>query len=307
MEKVRKEVQSALFGTSSILILGENGTGKTALARAIAEAAGQRPIVRAVLGASDDLNTITSELFGHERGAFSGAMAKRVGLVELAKGGVLILDEILNLPRHAQQLLLDFTQFGTFRPLGYERAEPRQVKVRLIAATNGDLDQAMKENRFRMDLYYRLAGVVLKVPALRERRDEIPWLAESYLLRSDPAREWRLSMGVRRQLVSRELDWPGNVRQLEALVTRARERAIAEDASAVELAERHFELGVAAPAREEKLPPPADSLPGTLDGAERAFLEQTLRAMNGNVRETARAVGVSRATIYRKLQKHGLI
>src|SRR5438477_9590402 len=102
---------SALAGTSSILVLGESGTGKTLLAQAIAEASGRRPIVRAVLGTSDDLNTVTSELFGHERGSFSGASGTRMGLVEYAHKGTLILDEVLNLSPHAQKLLLDFTQF----------------------------------------------------------------------------------------------------------------------------------------------------------------------------------------------------
>jgi len=99
------------------------------LAHSIAETSGKRPIVRATLGGSDDLNTITSELFGHERGSFSGATGRRVGLVEFANGGTLILDELLNLPPHAQKLLLDFTQFGTYRPLGYDRAEPKRARA----------------------------------------------------------------------------------------------------------------------------------------------------------------------------------
>jgi transcriptional regulator with GAF, ATPase, and Fis domain len=195
MKSLRREIESALVGDSSILILGESGTGKTAVARAIADAIGRPPVVRAVLGASDDLNTITSELFGHERGAFSGAMNRRVGLVELADRGTLILDEILNLPKHAQQLLLDFSQFGTYRPLGHEAVKPKQVKVGLIAATNGDLDTAVKEGRFRLDLYYRLAGAVVRLPSLRERHEEIPLLAEAYLRRLDQERDWTLMSG----------------------------------------------------------------------------------------------------------------
>jgi transcriptional regulator with GAF, ATPase, and Fis domain len=120
---LRHEIRSAVSSELSVLILGESGTGKTLLAQALAEASDRRPIVRATLGGSDDLNTITSELFGHERGAFSGATGKRVGLVEFANGGTLILDELLNLPPHAQKLLLDFTQFGMYRP----RGDPRRA------------------------------------------------------------------------------------------------------------------------------------------------------------------------------------
>ncbi|MFK7998591.1 MAG: sigma 54-interacting transcriptional regulator, partial [Polyangiales bacterium] len=118
MRHLRDELASVGEDTP-LLITGESGTGKTMLCRAIAESGARRPTVRALLGSSDDLNTITSELFGHERGAFSGAARRRVGLVEQANGDVLILDELLNLPSHAQQLLLDITQFGTYRPLGW--------------------------------------------------------------------------------------------------------------------------------------------------------------------------------------------
>src|SRR5262249_24344692 len=127
LKAIREEVFSALRGSSTLLILGESGTGKTLLAQAIAEASGRGRIVRAIPGSSDDLNTISSELFGHERGASSGAVARRAGLVEFADGGTLQLDEVLNFPLHAQKLLLDVTQFGTYRPLGYDRPEPKRA------------------------------------------------------------------------------------------------------------------------------------------------------------------------------------
>jgi DNA-binding NtrC family response regulator len=235
MQAIRREIESAIPGDAPILILGESGTGKTLMAQAIAEASGRRPIVRAVLGASDDLNTITSELFGHERGSFSGATGKRMGLAEFANGGTLILDEILNLPPNAQQLLLDFTQFGTYRPLGYDRAEPKRAKVRLIAATNGDLQAAIREKRMRQDLYFRLAALTIELPPLRQRREDIPTMAESTLRRVDPSRTWSLSVALRRLLVSPALDWSGNVRQLERAIERARERAVARDPEATML------------------------------------------------------------------------
>ena len=241
MQSLEREVRSALVGASPVLILGESGTGKTMLAQAIAEASGRRPIVRATLGSSDDMNTIVSELFGHTKGAFSGANAKRVGLVEFADGGTLVLDELLNLPAHAQQLLLDFTQFGTYRPLGYERAEPKRAHVRIIAATNGDLRAAIRDRRFREDLYYRLAAVTLRLPPLRERREDIVGIAEATLRRVDAGRPWQLSVPLRRLLVSPALLWPGNVRQLERVVERARERALTRDPEALVLTPEHLE------------------------------------------------------------------
>ena len=229
MESLRREIQTALRSDQPIVITGESGTGKTLLARAVAEASGRAPFVRATLGQADDLNTIASELFGHLPGSFSGALTKRAGLVELAEGGVLLLDEILNLPIQAQQLLLDFTQFGSYRPLGYSGAEPRYANVRLIAATNGSLETAVKEGRFREDLYYRIAGIKLELPPLRARRADIPALAESHLRRRDPGRPWSLAPATRRLLLSRELRWPGNVRQLEAAIQRACDRALTRD------------------------------------------------------------------------------
>src|SRR4029079_19208768 len=193
---------------------------KTLLAQAIAEASAKRPIVRATLGGSDDLNTITSELFWHERGAFSGATGRRVGLVEFANNGTLILDELLNLPPHAQKLLLDFTQFGTYRPLGYDRAEPKKARVRIVGATNGDLRAAMRDGRFREDLYHRLAAVVIALPSLRERRGDIPALAERTLRRDDSSEVCTLSIATRQLLVAPALECSGNVRQLERVVAR---------------------------------------------------------------------------------------
>ncbi len=318
MQPLAREIESSLQGDTPILILGESGTGKTLLAQAISEASGRRPIVRAVLGSSDDLNTITSELFGHERGAYSGAVSKRVGLVEFASEGTLILDEVLNLPAFAQRLLLDFTQFGTYRPLGYEKPQPKHSRVRIISATNGNLDSAMRDGRFREDLYHRLAGVVLELPPLRERREDIPALAEAALRHADGARPWSLSAEVRRLLLSPAMEWPGNVRQLDTMMRRARERALTEDRDADTISPAHIERR---DLERASLSTPQDARPGAepgtdwqvlqaergrLDEREEAAIRAVLNRCGGVVAQAARELGLARTTLLGRMDSLGI-
>ncbi len=315
---VRSEVLSALKSPLSMLIMGESGSGKTLLAHAIAEASGRRPVVRATLGGSDDLNTITSELFGHERGAFTGAAARRVGLVEYADKGTLIFDELLNLPVHAQKLLLDFTQFGTYRPLGHAGVEPKRADVRIIAATNGDLHAAIRDGRFREDLYHRLASVVIALPPLRERRAEIPRLAESTLKRVDPSRAWTLSVEMRRLLVSPALEWSGNVRQLERVIMRVRDRALVRDPEATELRPEHLEsrdLDGISPLQAREAPSAETSETSLasewqqlhaerarIDDRERAVIRRSLMGSGGVVAQAARVLGIARTTLASRIE-----
>lgn len=320
MEEVGRELRLALGSRLNVLIVGESGTGKTALADALGRARG--PVVRAMLGQSDDLNTITSELFGHVRGAFSGAVRRRVGLVEHADGGTLILDEVLNLPQHAQQLLLDLTQFGTYRPLGDDACQPRHAALQIVAVTNGDIDAAMAEGRFRRDLYHRLAGHVITVPPVRARRAELPWIAESVLQGLDPSRTWHLSLGVRRLLVRAAHDWPGNVRELEAMLSRALARARLADADAEVIERRHLldepALCVDDDAPPSRRPPPTEAsiearwaaLEGDrarLADEERRVLLDALEAEGGVVSRVARRLGVPRTSLLHRLQLHDLM
>jgi two-component system response regulator HydG len=317
MVAIRQEVAAALSSEGPVLILGESGTGKTLLGHALAEASGRRPVVRATLGSGDDVNTITSELFGHERGSWSGATAKRVGLVEYADGGTLILDEILNLSPHAQQILLDFCEFGMYRPLGYEGAEPKRARVRIIAATNGDVRAAIQERRLRPDLYYRLAGVTIDLPPLRARRQDVPALAEATLRRVDSSRPWRLSSSLRELLVSPGIGWSGNVRQLVHAIERARERALLRDSEATELLPEHLAPRDIDGAAIES-PPEAAPLPlsarwqkvhadrATLEELEQDVLRQALGEAGGVVAYAARALGIARTTLASRLEALGI-
>jgi DNA-binding NtrC family response regulator len=318
MASIREELRAAIAGKASIMILGESGTGKTQLATAFARASNQEPIVRATLGLADDLNTITSELFGHERGSFSGAVAKRKGLVEYADGGTLILDEVLNLPPHAQQLLLDFTQFGSYRPLGYQGREPKSADLRLISVTNGDMQEAIGERRFRQDLYYRLATVPIVLPPLRERRWDIPKIAVRYLNRTDGQTGWELDGGAADLLASARLNWAGNIRELEAVMERARNRARASGSKDPVIEARHLNLEGDGVIGESKPPSirPSDAPGGEgiqerwqvfgdqkrgLDALEKAIIEDALASCGGIVARTARVLSVPRTGLISRM------
>ena len=325
MQGIGEELRSAIGGDESIMILGESGTGKTQLATAFAHASNQTPIVRATLGMADDLNTITSELFGHERGSFSGAVSKRKGLVEYANGGTLIFDEVLNLPHHAQQLLLDFTQFGSFRPLGHQGPQPKEAKLRIISVTNGDVQKAIAERAFRQDLYYRLAAVPIILPPLRERRWDIPNIAAKYLHRIDPKTVWELGGSAMEALLSPSLQWHGNIRELEAVLKRGRNRARASSPSDPVIEAHHLDLGdgqsaAPAPAATASTRPSAHPAAGgirerwqelsgrqdELDALERSVIEDALAACHGIVARTARMLDVPRTGLISRMGRLGV-
>jgi two-component system response regulator HydG len=278
-----------------VLILGESGTGKELVARSVhfSGLRQQKPFVP--VDCSGLVPTlIESELFGHTKGAFTGAQNARQGLLESAEGGTIFLDEIGELPVDLQSKLLRALQEREIRPVG---ATARvRINLRVIAATNRDLEAAIRTGSFRQDLYFRLNVVQIKLPPLRERRSDIPLLVASFLEKfSDPQRPMRvLSEDAMRRLIS--YDWPGNVRELENAI----ERAVALGSGPIlHVGDLPSNLQSSS---EETLPEADVLLP--LEELERRAIMRALRETAGDKLAAARLLGIGKTTLYRKLKQY---
>ena len=279
---------------ASVLILGESGTGKEMAALAIHRRSARKsgPFVAINCGAIPEA-LLESELFGHEKGAFTGAHAQRVGRIETASGGTLFLDEIGELPTALQVKLLRFLQEQRIERVGGRSSI--QVDVRVVAATHVDLRQAMTTGRFREDLFYRLAVVVLKLPALRERGGDIALLAQAFL-RKFASRDGHQNLQFDASSV-RALDrhaWPGNVRELENRVKRAMIMAEGPKITPADL-----------DLREESSTAPL-TLKDAREALERDMVQQALRRSGGKISAAATELGISRPTFYELMDKLGL-
>ncbi len=280
-----------------VLITGESGTGKELAARAVHDRSLRRdgPFV-AVNCAAFPATLVASELFGYEKGAFTGALARTKGQIEHANGGTLFLDEIGDMPVDLQGHLLRFLQDGRIVRVGGR--EPIRVDVRIVAATNVRLREAIAEGRFREDLYYRLNILALHLPPLRERREDIPLLAD-YALRQATGQFGRDVSGFAPEAMDalRRHDWPGNVRELMAVVRRA---VVIGDSAIVTPADLS---GLKEPSR-----PASGAAPRPLPGSdqERAALIEALAGTQENITLTAHELGVSRVTLYRMLRRHSI-
>jgi DNA-binding NtrC family response regulator len=280
---------------TTVLILGETGTGKELVARSIhyASARADRPFVVVDCAALPE-TLFESELFGHERGAFTGAVAARRGLLETASGGTCLLDEVGELSTALQAKLLRALQERVVRRVGGNAPIP--VDVRFIAATNRDLRKAVDEGRFREDLYFRLDVVTMSVPPLRERPEDVPLLAQHFLSKYATSTGKAIRGFARETLALLERHaWPGNVRELEHAV----ERAVALSSSELLLPD-DFPPGLRAPGpRGLTLPRPHM----TLDEVKRWYIEQVLVETGGNKVRAADILGVDRRTLYRSLDR----
>jgi DNA-binding NtrC family response regulator len=297
MRRVIALVRGLARNESSVLIQAESGTGKELVARAIHEtsprAAG--PFVPVDCGALPDA-IFEAELYGYERGAFTGAVRAAPGLFRAAQGGTLFLDEVGELPLLLQSKILRALQEREVRPLGASETVP--VDVRIVAATNRDLEAEVRAGRFRMDLFYRLRVVEIYLPPLRERREDIPLLAAHLLARQSGNPSVReIEPAALAELCLRP--WPGNVRELANALEAAAALARGPALTPVDLR---------APTGAASTWPVStpEGIELSLAAYERACIEETLRRLEGDVREAARVLGLGRSTLYRKLRTLGL-
>lgn len=276
-----------------VLILGENGTGKELVAQAIHKNSKRKdnPFIMVNLGGISQ-SLFESEMFGHIKGAFTGAVASRKGRFELADKGSIFLDEIGDLDPASQVKLLRVLQEHRFEPLG--QSLPKKVDIRVISATNADIPAMVKDHTFREDLFYRINLITLKIPPLRERRDDIPLLIRHFIKLS------ALNNGFEMPEISSEaieflcrLPYPGNIRELKNIL----ERAVLTGGSL--LVKSDFEYL-------SNTDSPSSVCTSNLEDIEARALKEAMEQSNGNFTQAARILGVTRQTLYRKLEKHGL-
>lgn len=298
MEKLYRMIAKAAQSTHPVLVLGESGTGKELVARSIHFSGPLRdkPFIPVDCGSLVP-TLIESELFGYVKGAFTGAVQAKEGLLTMARGGTVFLDEIGEMPVDLQAKLLRAIQEKEIRPVGSTRRIA--IEVRVLAATNQDLEQAVAQGAFRRDLYFRLNVLNLRVPPLRERRQDIPLLAAHFLerLSRDSGREHRLSDGAMKILLG--YDWPGNVRELENCLERA-----CAITSAAEIQVLDLPSSMTGGNGHIKVPGNGESKILPISELEKQAILRTIMQLNGDKLLAARLLGIGKTTLYRKLKEY---
>ena len=295
MQRVYKMIEKVSQHEYPVLILGESGTGKELVAKSIHYSGKRKERPFAPVDCSSLVPTlIESELFGYVKGAFTGAMQSKQGLLEAAQGGTLFLDEIGDMPVDLQAKLLRALQEREVKPVG--STERRHINIRIIAATNRDLETAIRSGAFRQDLYFRLNVVQIKLPPLRERKSDIQLLVISFLEKfSDPHGPTRtISDDAMRRLIA--YDWPGNVREVENAIERAVAMGSGPIVHVGDLpSSLHYPSSERAPDKDELLP---------MEELERRAILRTLRETGGDKLAAARMLGIGKTTLYRKLKQY---
>jgi DNA-binding NtrC family response regulator len=301
MQEVFRAMEKVINSNVTVLITGESGTGKEIIARAIHYHNKQRsnnPFVAVNCSAMPE-SLLESELFGHEKGSFTGAIGRRIGKFESADGGTIFLDEIGLMPPSMQAKVLRVLQEKEFERVGGN--DLVKVNTRIISATNKDLEDAVKKEEFREDLYYRISVFPIKLPPLRDRKEDIPLLAAHFLTKyaAEEGKEiHELSPEALELLMA--YHWPGNVRELENAVERAIVLANPPEVTAADLPVSIRSLG------EKKIYESDNKLSNWIERLEEDALRQALLECEGNISQTAKKLGIGRATIYRKAKKYGL-
>jgi DNA-binding NtrC family response regulator len=298
MLRVYRMVEKVSPRNYSVLILGESGTGKELIARAVhfSSPRKDRPFVPVDCSAITP-TLIESELFGYVKGAFTGAVQSKRGLLETANGGSLFLDEIGDMPIDLQVKLLRVLQERELKPVG--ATELRQFDVRIIAATNRDLEASIRAGTFRQDLYFRLNVVQIKLPPLRDRKTDIPFLVTSFLEKYAQADEPPFTVSEDAMRLLMAYDWPGNVRELENAIARA---VAVSSGPLIHVAELPSNLHYPAV---DQLPQKDEILP--LEELERRAIIRTLRETNNDKVAASRILGIGKTTLYRKLKQYNVI
>ncbi len=295
MEEINEMVGKIASSDASVLILGENGTGKELVAREIHRQSARKDeiFVKVDLGAIPE-TLFESELFGHTKGAFTDAKEERDGRFVIASGGTLFLDELGNLPLSLQSKLLSVIQNKEVFPVGASRPTP--IDVRILSATNLNLEEMISQQKFREDLYYRINAIQLHIPSLRERKEDIPVLSDFFLRKyRGQYNKTGLQFSAKALKSLTQHTWPGNIRELEHTIEKG---VILSDKS--EVGSENLFPGSAGKIKQLM----SDSL--NLEENEKHIIEKALRAESGNIASAARKLGINRSTLYQKMKKYGL-
>jgi DNA-binding NtrC family response regulator len=295
MQQVLSLVEKVAKSDSPVLVTGESGTGKELIARALHRLSGRaRGTLVDINCAAISETLMESELFGHERGAFTGALTRKMGLFELAAGGTLFMDEVGELDPKLQGKLLRALETGTFYRVG--GTQKVEVKVRIVAATNRDLAKAVNDGNFRSDLFYRISTIAVELPPLRDRAVDIPMLTEHFLRQYGGANPPRLTPDAMSALQA--YHWPGNIRELRNVI----ERAVLLASNGVITP---ADLPLTGPGPQSRPAPVSDVAPDSLEELERRHIESVLRQASWHQGRAAQLLGISTKTLYRKIREYG--